>query len=149
MVNACPLSRNPSEKIWEEGTNVKCRKQVVQWRYWQRWPHSPDGASLVVVNLALWLWNFGADSYLTPCPMMGQPPSIGHPRGLAESSCLSAGREWQRVQMSLHMCNDPELDSLLNFWHLAMAHKVKVHNCYSDFSELFDYRNSRVESWPL
>lgn len=116
------------ENYQKKWTSVKCQPKtrvrlVRQWRNWQCLPDSCDSASLVVVNLALWLSNFETLSYLTPGPMMNQPPSMYHARGLAESSCLSAGkeRERQRVHMSLYMCNDPELDSWFSVGYLAMT----------------------------
>lgn len=71
-----------------------------------RYSQTSDSAFLVEVNLALRLWT---DFYLTPYPMMDQPPSKHRPEDwLSIAVCLQEG---ERVQMSLCIGHDPELDS--------------------------------------
>lgn len=60
--------------------------------------------------------------------MMDHPPSVPCAQRLAESSCLSAerGKQSDRVHMSIYMCNDPQLDSYLNFEYLHMTNNIKL-----------------------
>lgn len=118
--------KNLQEKIsedrnWcENGRESQFGQAVSSLGTVSRLPDSLDSVSLLVVNLALCPANFETLSYLTACPMMDQPPLLHHGGGTGWdqlSVCLEE-RERQRVQMSLHMCHDPELDS----WFIASWH---------------------------
>lgn len=132
MVNVFPSSQNLSGKpiklVWSIGQNEVGSVRRTDSRLAEELgiPDSSGSASLVAENLALWLWDCETGSYFTPCPMMDHPPSVPRAQRLAESSCLSAERGKQRVHMSIYMCNDPQLDSYLNFEYLHMTNEIKL-----------------------